>query len=396
MRKQSPYKKTSIVVYGVFRFFSGIISKYLYNPQVIRNEIKNIEGPFILIANHQSALDAMNIVIQYKGKLRIVFGNNYYYSLSKIVQKLADACGVIHKQQFQSQLSDLIKIKNVIRQGEALLIFPAGLMCEDGLSTPVPEATASFLNSLRADIYMARLTGTYFVMPKWSSKNRRGKTKIDIYKLLSSDELITRSESEIKEVLDEAMYFDAYKDQEQDQFTYKNGENAEGLENVVYHCPVCKNKYTIKADYNRLSCSACGFTQTMDNMGFLHCENSEQEVRHVSEWAEWILRQRKLEIGPDFSMTTAAKISVMDGKGKGFRVAGEGTVILNNTSVILDGVIDGIHQRIEKSVRNFPSLPFVPGKRFEIQHGNISYRCFPDNPETVMEWINTLKILHKA
>lgn len=389
------YREPSTIVYSLFKFLSRIVSRFLYHPTVLRNELKDVDGPIVLLANHESALDVVNVVTQYKEKLSIVFGNNYYYSLPRIAQKLADACGVIHKQQFQSNTSDLTKMKEVIKAGGSLLIFPAGLMCEDGLSTPIPEATASFLKWLDTDVYMAKSIGTYFVMPKWSDVKRRGKSKVDIFKAFSTDELESSSEPELREKIDNLLYFDAYEDQEHDRFTYKRGDDTKGLEKVVYQCPVCKTKYSIVSNHNRLSCTACGYTQTMDTMGFLHCEDSKQEVRYVSSWVKWILEQRKQEINEDFSMSLHCEVSVMNGIDIGFRPAGEGKVTLNTTSVILDAIIDGQPRHIEKSVLDFPSLPFVPGKRFEIQDDMLSYRCFPDNPDMVMEWINTLKILHK-
>lgn len=393
--EEPQYREPSTVVYFLFKFLSKIVSRFLYHPTVIRNELKNEKGPIVLLANHESSLDVVNVVTQYKGKFNIVFGNNYYYSLPRIVQKLADACGVIHKQQFQSNTSDLAKMKEVIKNGGSLLIFPAGLMCEDGLSTPIPEATALFIKWLGTDVYMAKSIGTYFVIPKWSDIKRRGKSKVDIFKAFSAAELESYSELELREKLDNILYFDAYEDQEEDKFTYKNGDNTKGLEKVVYQCPVCKTKYSIVSNHNRLSCTACGFTQTMDTMGFLHCEDSKQEVRHVSSWVKWILEQRKQEIKEDFSMSLHCEVSVMNGIDIGFRPAGEGKVTLTTTSVILDAIIDGQPRHVEKSVLDFPSLPFVPGKRFEIQDDMLSYRCFPDNPDLVMEWINTLKILHK-
>ena len=40
-------------------------------------------------------------------------------------------------------------------------------------------------------------------------------------------------------------------------------------------------------------------------------------------------------------------------------------------------------------------LPFIPGKRFEIQDGEDIYRIVPQNPIVTTEWILTLKAVHK-
>ena len=78
--------------------------------------------------------------------------------------------GVIPKQQFQTTVTDMKNMKAVVEAGQPLVIYPAGLMCEDGLSTPVPKATYKFLKWMNVDVYMARTEGSYFVMPKWSKK----------------------------------------------------------------------------------------------------------------------------------------------------------------------------------------------------------------------------------
>lgn len=105
------------------------------------------------------------------------------------------------------------RIKAVIENGESLVIYPAGLMCEDGISTPIPQATYKFLKWLDADVYVARASGTYFTMPKWTKGFRPGRTYMDIYKLFDRNELKKLSVGEIKERTDGAILFDAYREQ---------------------------------------------------------------------------------------------------------------------------------------------------------------------------------------
>ena len=114
-------------------------------------------------------------------------------------------------------------MKSVIEHGEILVLYPADLMCEDGVSTPIPKATYKFLKMLKADIYIANTSGTYFAMPKWSRGFRPGKTYLDVYKLFSRNDLeliigagfqtvdITTA---IQKKTDGAILFDAYREQE--------------------------------------------------------------------------------------------------------------------------------------------------------------------------------------
>jgi len=113
-------------------------------------------------------------------------------------------------------------------------------MCEDGLSTPIPAATYKFLKWLGVDVYVAKATGTYFVMPKWTGGMRPGRTTMDIYKLFDARELADMDVETVKKRTEEALLFDAYREQEQMQVTYKHNDDLQGLENVLYMCPIVK------------------------------------------------------------------------------------------------------------------------------------------------------------
>ena len=213
------YRAAQLVAAG----FAATVFKRKY----IRNEIRNAQGPYVVIANHQAAYDFAGLIGATKRPLTFVISNSFYNSLpiTGILRKL----GVIPKQQFQTTVSDMRRIKAVIENGESLVIYPAGLMCEDGISTPIPQATYKFLKWLDADVYVARASGTYFTMPKWTKGFRPGRTYMDIYKLFDRNELKKLSVGEIKERTDGAILFDAYREQEGLLSKYSNNDNIDVL-----------------------------------------------------------------------------------------------------------------------------------------------------------------------
>ena len=252
------YKKPNWFFYKLAQFVSFFVAKFIFKRKLIRNEIKNAKGPFVVIANHQAAYDFVNLIGVTNRRMSFVISNSFYQSLP--IQGLLDNLAVLPKQQFQTTVSDMKKMKAVIEAGEPLVIYPAGLMCEDGLSTPIPAATYKLFKWLNVDVYMAKTSGTYFAMPKWTNGFRKGKTTLDIYKLFSKEEINTLEPEEIKAKTEEALLFDAYSEQEKLMFKYKNGNNLNGLENVLYVCPNCKKEFAIFVkDNNTLCCKECGF-----------------------------------------------------------------------------------------------------------------------------------------
>ena len=293
--------KRSILVYRFVQFLSWIVASLLFKRKILRNEIKGKKGPFVVIANHQASLDFVNLIGATRTPMTFVISHSFYSSLP--IKGFMTRMGVIPKQQFQTTLRDMRRMREVIDRGDVLVIYPAGLMCEDGLSTPIPTATYQFLRWLRTDVYVARTSGTYFAMPKWTSGMRAGRTYLDIYQLVSKEELEAADLETVKQKTDEALDFDAYREQEKLLVKYQKNDDIEGLENVLYVCPHCKSEFTMQVkDKSTIFCTECGFAQKSDEYGFLHRVGEVgSEVRYVSDWSRMIYAdlKDKIERGED-------------------------------------------------------------------------------------------------
>lgn len=237
------YNKPNLFCYRIAQIVSWFVAVFLFKRKIIRNEIKGKRGPFVVIANHQAAFDFVNLIGINRTPMSFVISNSFYNSLP--ITSFFKKLGVIPKQQFQTTIKDMKRMKAVIENGKPLVIYPAGLMCEDGLSTPIPAATYKFLKWMNADVYVAKTSGTYFSMPKCAKGIRTGKTYLDVYKLFSKEELAETNIDIIREKTDKALLFDAYKEQEGLLVKYKNNNNLEGLQNVLYMCPHCGTEFSI-------------------------------------------------------------------------------------------------------------------------------------------------------
>ncbi len=388
----SYYKKPNMLIYRITQFLANCASGIIFKRKVLRNELKGKKGPAIVIANHQAALDFMNLIGLVREPMHFVISNSFYQTLP--IQGLMDKVGVIPKQQFQTSIKDVHAMKAVIDDKKILAIYPAGLMCEDGLSTPIPTATSRFLQWMNADIYMARTYGSYFCTPKWSKKRRHGKTLIDVYKLLSAEELKTTPPELVAKKINNALEFDAYRDQEQLKIKYRGAECVEGLENVLYVCPHCGREYTVSAKGSSIFCTECGYSQSSDSYGFL-TKTSEvgEELRYVSDWAKLTFRKTAAEIdsGELTELSATTKFHVVDSKKHKFREAGEGSVTLTRDHFYLRGTLHGKPFELAVPTASFASLPFKPGRHIEIQHNEDIFRCVLDDGRLAMKFINMVK-----
>ena len=391
---KNQYKKPNILVYSIFRFASKIISKFKFNLHIIGNDTRGKKGPYVIIANHESSIDFIFLAATVKRKINFVISNSFYQSLK--IQPLLDACGVIPKQQFQTQTSDLKKMKRVVENNGVLTIYPAGLMSENGVSTAIPKATGKLLKWLGKDVYVAYISGTYLSSPKWSTIKRKGRVNLNISKLLSAEEIETIDIEKLNELVEEKLKYNAYLKQGLEPIIYKNGDNLEGLETVLYKCPKCGSEFSIKTiEHNILQCDICGNSAKSNKYGLLEKLNEEDIIyKYPNEWYDFIQSdlQKQMLNNNDYYLEAHALVDMIDYKKHKFVNVGDAIIKLDKDKFTITGVLKNENIQKEVSIATFPMIPFKPGLFFEIQDGNDIYRIKLDNGKEVMKWIMTLKI----
>ena len=386
------YTKPNKMVYSCFRFMSWILNKFKFGTKYETNEIKNKKGPFVVLANHEMALDIFTLINSTKRNMTIVMSKSFQETLpfNKSVKKM----GMISKQQFMTTPVDIIKMISVIKNGGVLLLFPSGIMTEDGLPTPTPESTYRFLKKLGSDIYVAKLSNTYFLNPKWSKGIKKGKCFVNIKKVLSKEELKSFENDKIKQIISNELDFDVYKEQEKRMIKYKGIDNLAGLENVLYQCPHCFKEYSISTSKNLIYCDECGFEHYCDKFGFLHQKDqSKKEFRYIYQWNRFILDEIKKNYPYDeeMKMEEETDIYLVNHKNHKYEKFGEGKVSFYFSHIHLEGTINGESITYDMPLKNVPILPFSPGKHLEIQTEDFSYRLVFKDKRKVMKMINLIK-----
>ena len=394
MKKQKTVcRRPNALLYGIVRLVSKLACRLVFRLKMGRNELTGTSGRRILICNHEAAIDFLPVYAAVRERCHMVASNSIVMSIP-VVAPLAARVGVICKNQFQTTITDMRAMKRVVDSEQLLVIFPAGMMTESGTSTPIPRATAKALKWLDADVYVGKVGGTYLTGPKWSGVRRKGRITLDIYKLASREEFSALSVEQAEALVDEHLAFDAYRANEVNRVAYKKGDNVEGLEHVLFRCPVCGADHTVRAKGNRLSCTACGFALESDVYGRFHDPNGgEPLLRYPSDWYAKIERGicDLVAADPTYEFTAMADVYKINEKKHRYEKAGRASVTMTFERFVLDGELFGRPFYQEISTAPFPILPFQPGKRFEIQVGRDIFRICPDDPGMVMQWILVLK-----
>ena len=396
MKKKKNYKKPNWFIYYIYKLICKFLAKFKFNLKVLRNETKGLKGPYVIIANHEAVIDFINIAATVK-KAHFVISYSFYHSLP--IQPLLKATGVIPKQQFQTSTVDMKAMKAVLDNNMPFVIYPAGLMSEHGTATPIPPSTGKFLKWLGHDVYVAKSTGSYLTSPKWSKIKRKGRINLDIYKLYDKTELKSLSNDELYNRVIQELDFNAYQSQETNPIEYKNGNNIEGLEYVLYKCPKCGKEFTNEVENSdTLICNCCGNQAKANKYGILEKVNEDDVIyNHPCDWAQNIENELYEEIknNPDYTLEDECEIRMIDYKKHKFVPVGNGNIKLNKEFITLTGTVNSEEITKTFKLNQYPILPFKPNVHFEIQENNDIYRIYLKNSNMATKWVYSIKSAYK-
>ena len=166
---------------------------------------------------------------------------------------------------------------------------------------------------------------------------------------------------------------------------YKHKNLAVGLENILFTCPKCGKKYTLKTDKNKITCTECNLEVTLDDRYQL----SGVEFKNIAEWYNWQANEIRKEINKnkDFSLQSEVELRHFSKDGKTQTTfAGNGKCILNKDGLLYKGTENGVE--IEKlfTMESIHRLLFGAGENFEIYEGKEIFYFVPTNKRSCVEW----------
>ena len=114
-------KRISMFWYRITSIAALFVARFIFRRKFIRNEIKKLKGPYVIIGNHQASLDFVNLMGATRRPITFVVSNSFYNTLP--VKNIMQKIGVIPKQQFQTNITDLKRMKATIDEGHKPTIW---------------------------------------------------------------------------------------------------------------------------------------------------------------------------------------------------------------------------------------------------------------------------------
>lgn len=261
---------------------------------------------------------------------------------------LFSAVGCIPIKRFHADLPALRNIFRVFSMGGSVLLFPEGSQSFDGTTMPVPESTASLIRTAGVPVVLCRSHGAFFGEPDFGKFRRRGHREMHYEILFTKEELKELSKEEVYRRLMDRFSYNEHRWNETAGYSYTSRHGlAEGLENLLYRCPVCGAEFQMRSDGDLFRCAACSNTVKLSPKYAFEPALAKDRIvfSAIDRWCEYQREKIREEVSrPGFSVSYACRVYTINSKhltGDQFLPLGEGTVTILREGIRYSGTLDG-------------------------------------------------------
>lgn len=240
--------------------------------------------PCLILMNHSSFIDLkIAQTVLYPRPFNIVMTADGFVGKKWLMRNL----GCIPTEKF---VTDASVVRNIMRCLQKLrtsvLLFPEASYSFDGTATPLPAGVGKLIKHLAVPVVMISTHGAFLHDPLYNGLQlRQVDVSAQVEYLLSPQQIEQMTWQQINDVLKAQFTFDAFAEQQQKGIVVSEPFRADGLNRVLYKCPVCLAEGHMEGKGTTLTCKKCGAQCTLDEHGCLRGENIP--FRLPSAWYNW-------------------------------------------------------------------------------------------------------------
>lgn len=265
--------------------------------------------PALILMNHSSFIDLMIAYrIFFPKRFAIVCTGDGFVGKEGLMRTL----GCIPTRKFVTDVTLIRDMEQLLKEkNTSVLMYPEASYSFDGTATALPRKMGVLLKKLGVPVIMARTYGAFTRDPLYNNlQKRQVNVRAEVKCLVSAEELKEKTVRELDELLDEAFTFDHFRWQQENHIRITETFRADGLERILYKCPVCAAEGKTEGKGTSLTCHGCGHKWELDEEGYLVSENGVFD--HIPDWYAWERQQvrKELEDGT-YSLETDVQIGMM-------------------------------------------------------------------------------------
>ena len=241
----------------------------------------DIEGPYLVLANHNSDWDPIFVSLTMRRQLYYV-ASEHIFRLGLPSRLLERYFAPIPRTKGSVESGAALSVLRHLRKGHSVGLFAEGNKSFNGLTCAIHPSTAKLVRSAGVKLVTLRVEGGYFTTPRWGRGIRRGRMKLGRVGVYSPEEVKAMSLGEIDALLRRDLFEDAYARQETERARFRGKRRAELLESTLFACPACGGIGTLRGAGDKFAC-ACGLVAVYTETGLL--DGAPYET--VTAWDLW-------------------------------------------------------------------------------------------------------------
>ena len=356
----------------VWHLVKPVILPWLRHKFNYRAERCHVEGPYLVLANHNTDWDPLLLYCAFPQQMYFVASEHIFRwgFLAKIIRFLVDP---IARMKGTTAGDTALTIMRRLRAGANVALFAEGNRSFNGVTGEILASTGKMARACGATLITYRLDGGYFTSPRWAgSKLRRGEMRGKVMGIYTKEQLKSMSPGEINAIINRDLFVDAYADQRRDMILYKGKNLAEHLETVLCLCPKCGGLGTLKSEGDTFSCT-CGLSLTFTPYGFF--EGDDVPYDNVTDWDKWQTEQLTARISEEGLIFEDSDIRISEvGNNHTDTLLGTGTLSLYADRLICCQREFPLHSISGISMQGAQKLHFTSGEaHYELSSAQV--RC---------------------
>ncbi|MCD7881743.1 MAG: 1-acyl-sn-glycerol-3-phosphate acyltransferase [Clostridiales bacterium] len=247
------------------------------------------EGPCLILANHSGFYDPTIMISVSPRQIHFVAeGHLFHHRIMNLV--LVEGLGCIPCEKGKLNSRTVFQIFEKIKHGKAVGLFGSGNITYDGAVEEFPNAIGKLAKALKCNVVTVRIRGSYLMKPRWSKRTCRGRITCETVNIYSPEKLAGMTSEEVTDRLNRDVYLEEPSPDESGGKRYRR--SAEGLQLVLYMCPVCSEMMTVTPKGRRFVCENCHAEGILNPYGFI--DSQDFPFRTIYEWNRWQSEQIRL------------------------------------------------------------------------------------------------------
>ena len=163
-----------------YGFFRALLKPFLY--AVCRFDVKGLEnipsdGPFILVANHQSFLDPIIVQTICRRPLHTLAKSTQFSG--RFMGWAMPRVNAIPTRRYRVEPQAVRVVLRSLAEGKAVGIYPEGERSWDSGMQPFRRGTIRLLLKAGVPVVPCGVAGAYDVWPRWSKTIRRARVRVE-------------------------------------------------------------------------------------------------------------------------------------------------------------------------------------------------------------------------